>query len=157
MPTATCLCGKCHVTVSKIIGAGICHCLTCRKMSSSLFSINAAIPASDFQLDSGTTKTCPITGDSGRKSAIHFCSDCGSALWTEWSERPDLKILKAGILDGEGVLETDDLTPKVEQFTSRRPRWLCAVDGAVQIEGQQELKRAEAMMDEIEAEKKARI
>ena len=50
---------------------------------------------------------------------------------------PELKIIKSGVLDGEGVMEREGVKPGVEQNTRRRPGWLCAVEGAVQFEGQQ--------------------
>ena len=98
-------------------------------------------------------QSCTLTGDSGIESTLKFCGDCGSALWTEWPGRPDLRILKAGVLDDDGVFESESMKPKVEQFTTRRPTWLCRVDGALQIDGQQSIKSAESMMNESETAK----
>ena len=153
MYTASCLCGSVHLTVNSIIGLGICHCLTCRKMTSSAFSINAAIRATDVILERGAPKSVSLTADCGTKSVLKICPDCGSPLWTEWSGMPELRILKAGILDnvdGENVLEREELRPKVEQFTTRRPDWLCAVEGSLQCEGQQGARQTEDMMGDIE-------
>jgi hypothetical protein len=49
---------------------------------------------------------------------------------------PDLKILKSGVLDGDAAMELEGILPKAEQFTVRRPRWLCAVEGASQSDEQ---------------------
>jgi len=47
--------------------------------------------------------------------------------------RPDIAVVKVGCLDGDDVMEK--LGPKVEMFTRSRPGWVCAVEGAVQMEG----------------------
>ena len=67
---------------------------------------------------------------------------------------PDLRILKAGVLDGDDAMELEDVVPKAEQFTARRPAWLCAVAGAAQVEYQSSTKEAEDMMGDVEAAKK---
>ena len=78
MPTATCLCGACHIVISHIIGAGLCHCTICRKMTSSAYSITAPVDSSAFHLERGTPKKYALTADSGTKSTLYFCGDCGS-------------------------------------------------------------------------------
>lgn len=153
MYTASCLCGACKIEISSIIGTGFCHCITCRKMTSSLFSMNASVPASAFQLKSGKPKTSKLIGDSGTESTMNFCGDCGSPLWMDYGPRPDLKILKAGILDGNEVMETEGLRPQVEQFTSRRPSWMCPVAGGEQESGQQGFKKEEDMTEETKSGK----
>ena len=122
-------------------------------MTSSNFSINAVVPLAAFQLQSGTPKKCTLIGDSGTKSRLKFCGDCGGALWTEWPGWSDIRILKAGILDGAHVMETDEMRPKAEQFTARRPDWLCPIEGADQFEGQQDLKVAKDKINEMEGAK----
>lgn len=82
---------------------------------------------------------------------MNFCGDCGSLLWMDYSPRPDFKVLKSGIIDGEDSMNLDALRPKVEQFTVRRPSWLCPIADAVQEPGQQAIKKADAMIEEIRA------
>ena len=112
-------------------------------MTSSLFSFNAIVSAENFTLESGSPKTSTVTGESGTVSSFKFCDGCGSVLWTEWPEKPELRIVKAGLLDGDDVLDGEHMKPRVEQFTARRPGWLCAVNGVAQFEGQQPMKEAD--------------
>lgn len=150
MPTASCLCGSCKISISKIISTGICHCTTCRKMTSSPISLNAVIPADALVLESGSPKECPLPSETGAESKFYFCPDCGSALWTESSEMPGLKVLKGGVLHGVEALE--DVKPKAEQFTARRPAWLSPISGAVQHDGMQEGVR-EALVKKLQRSK----
>ena len=70
-------------------------------------------------------------GGSGNPAFVNFCANCSSTMWTATPLRPDMIIIKAGILDGD-VLEK--LAPKVETFTSRKPSWVKSVNGAGQFE-----------------------
>ena len=150
MPTASCLCGSCKITISKILSTGICHCSTCRKMTSSLFSLSAVIPSDALVLLSGSPKECRLPSETGADSKFYFCPDCGSALWTESSEMPGLRVLKGGVLDELQALE--DIKPKAEQFVARRPLWLSPVNGASQCESMQEGVR-EALMKKLHRSK----
>ncbi|KAK3069916.1 hypothetical protein LTR53_011378 [Teratosphaeriaceae sp. CCFEE 6253] len=121
MPTAT------------FLGSAICHCTTCRKYTSSTFSVSAVTTAAAFHLKSGTPRTHGIVGDNGVPSTLYFCGDCGSTMWIEYGPKPDLRIVKAGVLDGDDALE--HVQPLFEQYTKRRAPWLRPVIGAEQFEG----------------------
>lgn len=54
----------------------------------------------------------------------------------DYPPMPHYKILKAGVLDGEDIMESETLEPKMEQYTARRPAWLSQVSGTIQFEGQ---------------------
>ena len=119
-------------------------------MTSSPISLNTVIPADALVLESGSPKECRLPSETGAESRFCFCPDCGSALWTESSEMPGLKVLKGGILDGMDALE--DLKPKAEQFTAGRPAWLSPISGAVQNDGMQEGVR-EALIKKLQRSK----
>ncbi len=138
MYSGSCVCGNCKITITKIISTAICHCTLCRKVSSSAFSLNAVVPSEDLKVDSGDPKTCTLSAETGVEPTLHFCGNCGSALWTESPKIPGLKTVKAGVIDGLGVLDESDIKPKAEQFVERRPSWLQEVAGTTQVEGVQE-------------------
>lgn len=149
MPTATCLCDACHIVIGSILGTGVCHCLTCRKTTGSTFSLNAVTNEDALHLISGTPKSHRIVGDNGIPSTLFFCGDCSSALWTEYSPKPELRIVKAGTLDGDTALEQEQLQPIVEQYTRRRVPWLCGAKGAKQFEGQQDASDVDSKLAEV--------
>ncbi|KAK3670737.1 hypothetical protein LTR78_009429 [Recurvomyces mirabilis] len=141
--TATCKCGAIHIKIDKIVDAGMCHCLNCRKTTSSAFSINAVVPATAFHLEKGTPKSFQSPGDPATTATLNFCGDCGSALWVASPKIPELRILKAGILDGDDALDLEVMKPSMEAFTKRRAPWLCAVNGAAQLEEGPNMKKPE--------------
>ncbi|KAK4950227.1 hypothetical protein LTR10_011206 [Elasticomyces elasticus] len=149
MPTATCLCGACHIVIDSILGTGICHCMTCRKSTSSTFSLNAVTTKDAFHLISGSPKSYGIIGDNGIPSKIFFCGECSSLMWTEYSPRPDLRIVKAGTIDGDDALADEKLQPLVEQYTKRRAPWLCEAVNAKQYEGQQDASSEDDKMADV--------
>jgi hypothetical protein len=51
-------------------------------------------------------------------------------MWTETPVRPDLIIIKAGIIDDGGLAK---FTPSSESFTCRKPGWVKEVEGATQF------------------------
>ena len=134
MPTATCLCGTCRIDVSSSLANVLCHCTTCRKMSSSAYTINAAVPKEAFRLVSGSPKSYEHTNaSSGITSTLHFCDRCGSALWIDYPPVPHLRVIKGGILD-DGTLHSAVMQPQSEQWTSSRLPWQCAIERANQFE-----------------------
>lgn len=70
-------------------------------------------------------------GGSGNPAFVNFCGNCGSTMWTLTPLRPDIVVIKVGILDGDAL---EKLGPKLETFTSRKPSWMKSVDGAAQFE-----------------------
>lgn len=73
-------------------------------------------------------------------------------MWMEYEPRPDFRIIKSGIIDGEDSMRLDALRPKVEQFAARRPPWLCPIEGAVQEPGQQPIKKSDEMVEELKSQ-----
>lgn len=133
--TATCLCGACHVKIDKIVSTALCHCTTCRKRSGSAFAMISSIPDDAFHLEHRTPQSREKTNpDNGNHTTIRYCADCGCTLWAEFSMAPGSKFLRAGVLDGEDAFELPETKPVLEIFTKRRPHWLCAVEGATQME-----------------------
>lgn len=74
-----------------------------------------------------------VVGASGNAAFTHSCGICSSTLWTTSAVMTEIVVVKAGCLDGEGVLER--LVPQGEVFTKRRPGWVGCVEGAGQFEG----------------------
>jgi hypothetical protein len=66
--------------------SAICHCPSCRKITSSAFTTCSSIPKSAIQITSGSevlkTYTQPH-GPTGMQLTIHFCSYCATTLYRE--------------------------------------------------------------------------
>lgn len=112
----TCQCGAVSFPVSAAepLGIYICHCLECRKQSSSAFGITYLFyaegmwpPKSQETRDNMSLWTRPT--DSGNTSEAWFCRHCGSRM-VHRSKLPDGTYkktisVKGGCYEGFGNLE----------------------------------------------------
>ncbi|RMZ08868.1 hypothetical protein D0860_04512 [Hortaea werneckii] len=132
MLTATCLCGACHLTILEQERTIICHCLTCRKLTSTAFSMGTVVTNTSFNLERGEPKQRSIVGGSGASMTLSHCGDCGCHLWVEWPLLPQKKVVCSGAIDGGDAFELEEIRPCAEVWVKRRPSWLCALEGAAQ-------------------------
>jgi hypothetical protein len=93
-----------------------------------LFSTNIIVDSDGFSVTKGTPKVFATQGGSGKTMTSYFCGDCGTTVWREGEAFGDTKVLKAGTLDGENIIEVDS-KPAVEIFVARRPSWLPPIEG----------------------------
>jgi hypothetical protein len=111
----SCRCGRVKLRISKApLLAMACHCTGCQKMSSSAYSLSAAIPADGFQVIEGE----PVIGGLHGAAKHYFCDYCMTWMFT----RPD------GIDFFVNVRPTmlDDpkwYVPLVETYTSEKLPW----------------------------------
>jgi hypothetical protein len=95
---------------------GLCHCMTCRKISGSAFNAFVMFPVDRVTI-SGAFKSWSATPDSERC----FCPQCGSQVFDR--DAKDEIELKLGAFD-----RTDLFKPTYEAWTKRRESWLCTAD-----------------------------
>lgn len=96
-----------------------------------MFSTNAVFQKTAFVIVTGEPKVYEVKGGSGNPAYAHFCGNCSSTMWTLSPLGPNMIVVKAGVLDGDGL---EKLAPKAEVFTSRKPGWVKSVDGAMQFD-----------------------
>ncbi|PVH97504.1 hypothetical protein DM02DRAFT_533066 [Periconia macrospinosa] len=98
----SCSCGAVQFTTptDKPLRLYHCHCLDCRKQSSSAFGTSAIFPfftVADNPHVTYFTRTC----DSGRKQKCYFCKDCGSRILHAHivdNGNPEVVAVKGGLL-----------------------------------------------------------
>ena len=115
--TGGCACGQ--LTFAARGGpkrVGLCHCMTCRKISGSPFNAFVIFPVDQVTV-SGEVATWSATPESRRS----FCPRCGSQVFDQ--DRDDEIEIKLGAFD-----RTNLFTPTYEAWTVRRERWLCTPD-----------------------------
>lgn len=110
-----CRCGRVRIRISKppLITAA-CHCTGCQRMSSSAFSLSAAIPADGFEVTAGD----PVIGGMHGEARHHFCGWCMTWMFTrpagmDWfvNVRPTMFEDKAWFV------------PFMETFTDEKLAW----------------------------------
>jgi hypothetical protein len=98
--SGSCLCGAIKYTcAAQAVMVAACHCSHCQKQSGSAFSVNVAIPKGSLQFTAGKAAIYKDKGSSGMPVYRHFCSGCGSPLFSDVVATPQLDWLKAGTLD----------------------------------------------------------
>jgi hypothetical protein len=129
--TGRCLCGGVtYKADAEPVIQAVCHCEDCQRQTANPFSIVVGVPEAAFSVEGDTLASYTTTaGDSGSDTVRHFCSACGSPLFTLTSSAPGLVIIKAGSLDDFSWFE-----PTVEIWTSSAQPWAPHFEQAAQLE-----------------------
>nr|CDQ33728.1 hypothetical protein BN993_03175 [Virgibacillus halodenitrificans] len=105
--TGGCLCGKIRVTAhGEPLRVGICHCMDCRKHHGALF-----YAAADY-----LTEAVTIEGEPHEYQGRHFCSNCGSSVFSMSGGEIEVHL---GTFDAP-----DQFMPTYELWTLRSEHWL---------------------------------
>ncbi|AJD39632.1 GFA family protein [Rhizobium sp. SEMIA 4085] len=116
-----CRCGRVRLKISaKPLLTMACHCTGCQKMSSSAYSLSAAIPAEGFEVTRGE----PVIGGLHGVTRHYFCPHCMSWMFTRPEGMDWFVNLRATMLD-----DTTWFTPFIETWT--REKLSFAETGAV--------------------------
>jgi hypothetical protein len=106
----------------------LCHCLTCRKITSSTSAITALIPQAQFDATTSSPhyRTYTTVHEAGIPLTVSFCANCSSACWkTAEGGWPGVVIVFAGTLDGDGQKGgVGDINPDAELWVKHRVPWL---------------------------------
>ena len=129
--TGRCLCGA--VTYSadaEPVAQAVCHCTDCQRQTGNPFSAIVGVPREAFEVEGGTLASYTTTGeDHGNPTERHFCSACGSPIFSVSGAAPQLAFIKAGTLDDMTWLE-----PAFEVWTSSAQPWAPHFENATQLE-----------------------
>lgn len=123
-----CLCGKIKYTCDAApVMVATCHCTHCQKQSGSAFSVNVGLPKGTLQFI-GKTSIFEDKGSSGLPVFRHFCSTCGSPLFSDVVAMPQIVWLKAGTLD-----DTSWVKPTVDIWCRSAQNWVTYPEGTTQF------------------------
>ncbi|MFL5158270.1 MAG: GFA family protein [Microvirga sp.] len=95
---------------------GLCHCMTCRKISGSAFNAFVIFSADQVTIDGATA-----SWSAGPTTEDCFCPVCGSQVFAR--DASDEIEMKLGAFD-----EPNLFTPTYEAWAKRRETWLCTPD-----------------------------
>lgn len=96
-----------------------CHCRDCQRQTGSAFVLNALIEADHVELVAGETRPFPQPTDSGKPHVIHRCAECGTAMWSTYGGREQMRFVRVGTLQ-----DTTALKPDVHIFTRSKQPWV---------------------------------
>jgi hypothetical protein len=110
-----CRCGKVRIRISAPpLLTMACHCTGCQRMSSSAFSLSAAIPADGFEVTQGE----PVIGGLHGATRHYFCPHCMSWMFTRPEGMDWFVNLRPTMLD-----DPSGFTPFIETWTSEALPW----------------------------------
>ncbi|KAJ5081056.1 hypothetical protein N7456_008522 [Penicillium angulare] len=111
-----CNCENIHITLPQQPPSSVlCHCDNCKRAGAA-FSVNYFIPEAEMTIEDPSS-TMKIFNDSktasGNTIERHFCSTCGSAIYSRTPKAPGKVFLKATLFN--------DVSPSgSEVFASKR-------------------------------------
>ncbi|MGV3481012.1 MAG: GFA family protein [Sphingobium sp.] len=110
-----CRCGAVGFSISALpLLTMACHCTGCQRMSSSAYSLSAAIPSEGFSITRGET----VIGGLHGASQHHFCAHCMSWLFTRPEGMDWFVNIRPTMLN-----DTSWSRPFIETFTSEKLPW----------------------------------
>lgn len=115
MITGSCLCQSVSIEIESIFYGRYCHCDTCRKFSGTSPAAWAAAERSKFKVVSDTATVSSYYSGKGRR---HFCQKCGSPLWYESDEYPEILGIPYGLLDSANLP-----SPEGHVWLESTPSW----------------------------------
>ena len=112
-----CRCGQVRLKISaKPLLTMACHCTGCQKMSSSAYSLSAAVPTEGFEV----TKGEPVIGGLHGPEAHHyFCPNCMTWMFTRPEGMDWFVNVRPTMLDDLGWF-----TPFIETWTKTKLPWV---------------------------------
>jgi hypothetical protein len=129
--TGRCLCGAVtYSAAAEPAVQAVCHCTDCQRQTGNPFSVLVAVPRDAFEISGDTLASFSTTGtDHGGETKRHFCSACGSPLFSDAAVMPQLVFIKAGSLDDASWLQ-----PAVEAWTSSAQPWSPRFENTAQLD-----------------------
>ncbi len=116
---ASCSCGQLRVETSgEPLRISVCHCLACQKRTGSAFGVQARFARADVAIQ-GRSSQYVRMGDSGQGATFHFCPDCGSAVYWQPAQFPDVIAVAVGAFADPAFP-----APKFSVYEERQHEWV---------------------------------
>jgi hypothetical protein len=115
--TGGCLCGKVRWEITAPLRfAGYCHCTRCQRRTGTAAAVSARIAPGSLRVVSGGELITPWRPPDG--FAKVFCSNCGSALWSQSQKDPEVISVRLGSFDAD-----PGIRPSYHQYVAYAAPW----------------------------------
>ena len=116
--TGSCLCGAVRFSFAEPpIATRACWCRDCQYLAAGNATVNAIFRTDSFRLE-GETAEYLSSADSGNRMRRRFCPRCGTPLFSESLDRPDVMVVRVGALD-----DREPGKPSGTIWTGSAPSW----------------------------------
>lgn len=120
---ATCSCGKLSlIAQGEPLRVSVCHCTACQRRTGSVFGMQARFSSDNVNID-GPSKKYVRTADSGNRITFHFCPDCGSTMYYQLGDAPDMIAIPVGAFADPGFPP-----PQFSVYETRQHTWVVLPD-----------------------------
>ena len=96
-----------------------CHCLACQRRTGAVFASNAFFKRSQIVSIEGEHRTWRRAGDSGRFLTFHLYPTCGSTVFWDREDAPDMVTVAVG-----AFADPDFPAPSRTVWTENQHGWL---------------------------------
>jgi hypothetical protein len=115
---ATCCCGQLSLSYKgEITRTAMCHCTACQKRTGSAFGLQFAVKRESAVIRGLSTRYTRIA-DTGTKLDFHFCPTCGSTVFWEMGDVPDIYAVAAGCFADASLP-----SPSISVYSCRKHHW----------------------------------
>jgi len=115
--TGRCLCGSVRYQINaEPLTMYHCHCWQCRRASGSSFATNILVKTENFEITAGEGALASFESSPGKRR--HFCSRCGSPIFSASEAMPQLRSVRSGTLDVD-----PGLRPSSHVFVDSKSPW----------------------------------
>jgi hypothetical protein len=115
--TGGCLCGGVRFEVTEpLLSAGYCHCTRCQHRTGTAASAQARVAPGALHVTSGDELVRTYEPPDGFGKS--FCSECGSALWSNHPDDGQVMSIRLGAFDAD-----PGVRPAYHQFTAYAAAW----------------------------------
>jgi hypothetical protein len=132
--TGRCLCGGTRYRVTEEpLTIYACHCTDCQKRSGSAFGLSMWVHRAAIEVITGEATLHTSSTSDGRIRNGRICGHCGTRLWSEPQNRPNLAVVRPGTLD-----DTSWLQPVAHIWTRSAQPWFVFPEGIAKYATQPE-------------------
>jgi hypothetical protein len=115
--TGGCLCGGVRFELdAPLVSAGWCHCTRCQRRTGGAASPQGRIEPGSLRVVRGEELLREYRPEKGFGKV--FCGDCGSSLWSQSPDDPEVKGVRLGVFDGD-----PGVRPSYHQFVAYAAPW----------------------------------
>ncbi len=127
-----CLCRavRFEISADAPLGTRYCWCRVCQYLGAGTGAVSAVFRKQAVTV-SGPLSDHVIRADSGSIMHRRFCSRCGTPVFSEAEQRPEVIFVRAGTLDDPNLA-----APAATIWTNSAPKWACFDLSLPQLEGQ---------------------
>jgi hypothetical protein len=109
-----------------LVSSGYCHCTRCQRRTGTGAPASGRVALGSLTIVSGEELIRSWDPPDHGFSKV-FCSQCGSALWSQSQDDPEIKSVRLGAFDGD-----PGIRPSTRQFVAYAAPWEPIPDDGLQ-------------------------